>query len=121
MTIWKSATSEMTDDTHLSEVHKIFMFFRRHDPVRFLSDVTELQFEISPDGQKFSSNLFKENAASFIAIVTKTNNTAQESVKGAFQEMQQVVDQGFSIRYYQNRDDALEWLIGCQSTINSQH
>lgn len=114
MTVWKPATSEMTDDNHLSEIHTVYMHFRRHNPVRFLSDINELQFEISPDGQKFSSNLFKENAASYIAIVTNANNEAQESVKEAFQEFQQVVTAGFTMRYYKNRVDALEWLISSQ-------
>ena len=107
----KLGTSEMTEEIHFAELHKIFTMVRRYAPDRYLLDIKDMRFDPDPASKEFAANLFKDNSSSYIAIVSNpTSDPSQEIIRGAFDGFQEVANNKFTLRHYHDRQAAEEWL-----------
>lgn len=114
MSQWTPDTAQMTSADHLFELHSLFMYIRKFNPKKFLSDIRELKFELSEDAQAFSARLFKDNAASYISIVCSPDPHIESSVDGAFEKFDDLLEKKVLMAYFKDTNPAINWLKSCQ-------
>jgi len=108
---WKQETKTLNEEKYLTEIHKLFSYFRRFKPLRYFCDISNVNTNLSEEAHAFTANLFKEEKAKFSAIVTNKIDI-HPSVEAIVNELE-IIAEDFVNRYFHDKTQGMNWLLNC--------
>jgi hypothetical protein len=105
-----SKTRGMSDDAFKNEMEAFVKLVEEHKPKRELVDTLDMAYVITPEMQEWmNKTLFPRyvNILEKVAFLVSPNIFAQVSVE---QTMKEETGQGFTARYFEDGNEAINWL-----------
>jgi hypothetical protein len=111
---WKSETSKMEDAEYREIAVKQTEILEKYTPKRWFVNTTEFNFPIVPKTQEWADEtLFPRILAAgvkFIAFVLHPDLVTQLSIEQLMEE-KNVETANFEIQYFENKANAIKWLL----------
>lgn len=110
--VYNSSSADMTDDLYKAEMGAYVELVEQHRPKNVLIDCREFYFPIVPELQEWTdANIFPRILASdvkHVAIVIPSELIASLAIEQVMEEAKGVE---FTTRYFDDREQAREWLL----------
>lgn len=110
--IWLPATLDITTEEYKHEHVELLKVVLEHKIAKVLANTKDLGVVITPEVQEWmNENIFlpaMENGFNKIAIIVSTEFFTQLSIE---QAMEEEVGQKIKTGYFDNREDAKEWIL----------
>jgi len=110
--IWTAESVEMTPELIKDEYKRRFALIERYNPTRLLNNTHNFYYRIPPDCQEWISNnvldKYHQYGVQKIAYIISDDIIAQISIEQLIQEKP---DREYEIRYFDSREEALDWLV----------
>ncbi len=110
--VWNNNSESMTEDLYKSEMNNYAQTVEKYKPKQLLIDCRDFCFPITPTIQEWIDKTIFPRVLSvgvtYVAIVIPSELIANLSVQQAMEESEGTK---FQTRYFDNREDAKQWLL----------
>jgi hypothetical protein len=108
---WKHSRERPTNDEYFQELHQLHSYFKTLKPLRYYSNISNLTYDLSKEERAYAANLFKDDTATYNAIVT--NKIFFDAfVEEVVNELEQLTED-FMTKYFHDQNKAMKWLLEC--------
>ncbi len=112
---WLSESEDMSLEEYYTTFDQIAELFAQHRVKKWLGDAVNFRKAVTPDMQNWVATVFTPKVIGAgltkMAVVLPTEFIANLSLEQTVDEMQELNEQLFAVRYFAQLQDARNWLL----------